>query len=118
MLTIHLSDDVYKKLHIIKRSEWAKNQYTGRSISDNSVRTAFLPGYGSTLFFENLHFLVVGDNVPTKRYAIWHGQKVIGHCEIPQSVADRANKAANAVFRFETESVVGYGPEAEGRDVQ
>ncbi len=103
MITFNLNDEVYNELHIIKRSEWAKNQYTGKASFDSSIKTAFLPGYGTTLFFENRHFLIVADNAPVKHYAIWRNHKIIGHCDITTAAAEKANKANNAEFYFALE---------------
>lgn len=100
MTTIQLNDEIYKELYIVKKSEWAKNQYTNTAMFDRSIKTAFLPGHGTTLYFENRHFLIVADNAPTKRYAIWHNHKVIGYCDIPKEVAEKANGANNAEFYF------------------
>lgn len=100
MTTIQLDDETYKELYIIKKSEWVKNQYTGTAIFDKSIKAAFLPGHGTTLFFENLHFLIIADNAPTKRYAIWRNHRIIGHCFISKEAAEKANGANNAEFFF------------------
>lgn len=105
MTTIELNDEIYKELHIIKKSEWEKMGYTGISIHDKRVRTAFLPNYGTTLFFENMHFLIIPDNAKTKTFAIWRNHKVIGYCDIAKEVAEKANCANNAVFYFGFDSV-------------
>lgn len=100
MKTILLNDEIYKELHIIKKSEWAKMGNKHKSLSHNDVYCAFLPGYGTTLFFENKHFLIVPDNANIKTFAIWRNGSVIGYCDISQEVADRANNAENATFYF------------------
>lgn len=100
MTTIKLNDKIYKELHIVKKSEWAKKQYTGTDCFDKSIKTAFLPGYGTTLFFENRHFLIVSDNAPTRQYEIWRDHNVIGYCDITHDAAEKANKATNAEFYF------------------
>lgn len=100
MTTVKLDDEIYKELHIIKKSEWMENQYTGNAVFDKSIKTAFLPGYGTTLFFENRHFIIINDNSPTERYAIWRNHKVIGHCDLTKYAAKKANDAANAELYF------------------
>ena len=79
MTTIKLNDEIFKELHILKKSEWDKigNDYKGTSIFDKSIKTAFLPGYGTTLFFENKHFIIINDREPVKKFAIWRNHKVI-----------------------------------------
>ena len=72
--------------------------YTKKEIIDKTIKSAFLPGYGTTLFFENRHFLIVDDKKPLKKYAIWRNHEVIGYCEIDKAAADKANKANNAYF--------------------
>ena len=72
--------------------------YTKKEIIDKTIKSAFLPGYGTTLFFENRHFLIVDDKKPLKKYAIWRNHEVIGYCEIDKATADKANKANNAYF--------------------
>lgn len=105
MTTVKLNDGIYKELHIFKKSDWAKMGYTDVSINDKTIKTAFLPGYGTTLFFENMHFLIIPDNAATKTFAIWRNHKVIGYCDITKEVADKANKANNAIFYFGFDSV-------------
>ena len=63
METVKLNDEIFTELHILKKSEWDAicNDYKGPSIYDKSVKTAFLPGYGTTLFFENKHFIIIND---------------------------------------------------------
>lgn len=39
-----------------------KHGYMSKSLHDPSIYCGFLPGYGTTLFFENKHFVVVDDN--------------------------------------------------------
>ncbi len=53
MKTIKLNDEIYKELHILTKEEYNRigNDFKGKSILDKSVRTAFLPGYGTILFF-------------------------------------------------------------------
>lgn len=100
MITIKLNDDTYTELHILKESEWNELMYKDVSIFDKSIKTAFLSGYGTTLFFENRHFIIINDKKPLKKYAIWRNHKVIGYCEITKEAADKANKATNAEFYF------------------
>ena len=100
MKKIQLSDENKSILHILTREEWAKidSDYKIASIYDKNIKCAFLPGYGTTLFFENRHFLIVDDKKPLKKYAIWRNHEVIGYCELDKSTADKANKASNAYF--------------------
>ena len=100
MVTVKLNDDTYTELHILKESEWNELMYKDVSIFDKSIKTAFLPGYGTTLFFENKHFIIIDDKKLLKKYAIWRNHKVIGYCEINKEAADKANKSTNAVFYF------------------
>lgn len=102
MKTIKLNDEIYKELHILTKEEYNRigNDYKGKSILDKNVRTAFLPGYGTTLFFENIHFIIINDKEPLEKYAIWRNHKVIGYCEITKKSAEKANGANNAVFYF------------------
>lgn len=102
MTTIKLSDEIFTELHILKKSEYDKigDDYKGSALFDKNIKCAFLPGYGTTLFFENKHFIVINDGSPVKKYAIWHNHKVIGYCEITKSAAEKANGASNAEFYF------------------
>ena len=106
MTTIKLNDEIFKELHILKKSEWDKigNDYKGTSIFDKSIKTAFLPGYGTTLFFENKHFIIIDDREPVKKFAIWRNHKVIGYCEITEKARQRNNGANNAEF------YIGFDP--------
>lgn len=100
METIKLNDEIFTELHIVKKSEFAKLAYTDKAVFDKSIKIAFLPGYGTTLFFENKHFIIITDAAPVKKYAIWRNHKVIGYCNITALAADKANKATNAEFYF------------------
>ena len=102
MKKIQLSDESKSILHILTREEWAKidSDYKSTAIYDKKIKCAFLPGYGTTLFFENRHFLIIDDKKPLKKYAIWRNHEVIGYCEINKATADKANKANNAYFYF------------------
>lgn len=100
MTTVKLNDEIYKELHIIKKSEWIKMGNKSKALNYKDVFCAFLPGYGTTLFFENKHFLIIPDNGAIKTFAIWRNAKVVGYCDITQETADRANKAENATFYF------------------
>lgn len=100
MKTIQLNDEVYKEFHILTKSQFSKMIYTGTAVFDKNIKTAFLPGYGTTLFFENRHFIIISDNAPTKTFAIWRNGKVIGYCEITKAAVDKANCATNAEFYF------------------
>lgn len=106
MVTVKLNDDIYTELHILKESEWNELVYKDVSIRDKSIRMAFLPGYGTTLFFENRHFIINNDKKPLKKYAIWRNHKVIGYCEITKEAADKANKANDAEFYFGFDKVI------------
>lgn len=106
MTTIKLNDEIFKKLHILKKSEYEAigNDYRGASISDKSIKTAFLPGYGTTLFFENKHFIIINDREPTQKFAICRNHKVIGYCEITEKARQKNNGASNAEF------YIGFDP--------
>ena len=106
MTTIKLNDEIFKELHILKKSEYDKidNDYKGTSIFDKSIKIAFLPGYGTTLFFENKHFIIINDREPVKKFAIWRKHKVIGYCEITERARQKNNGATNAEF------YIGYDP--------
>lgn len=108
MKTIKLNDETYKELHILTKEEYNHigKDYKGKSVYDASIKTAFLPGYGTTLFFENRHFIIINDKEPLKKYAIWRNHKVIGHCEITIKAAEKANKANNAEFYFGFDEVI------------
>lgn len=107
MTTIKLNDEIFKELHILKKSEYEAigKDYRGTSISDKSIKTAFLPGYGTTLFFENKHFIIIDDKEPLERFAIWRNHKVIGYCEITESARQKNNGASNAEFYIGFDSV-------------
>ena len=48
------------KYYIIPRLEWNKEQYTGVSIDDPTVKTWMInEGSGSALLFEGLHFEII-----------------------------------------------------------
>lgn len=119
MQTIKLNDEVYKEFHILKKSEWRSGDYTGYSINDNTIKCGFLPGYGTTLFFENVHFLIIDDKKPAETFAIWRNHKVIGYCNITREAADKANGANNAVFYFGKDKVTApekYSNAHRGRE--
>lgn len=107
MITVKLSDEVFKELYILTKSEYDKipDGYKGPSVFDKNIRTAFLPGHGTTLFFENKHFIVVNDREPQRKYIIWRNHKVIGECMLTSAAAKRANMATNAEFYFEREGM-------------
>lgn len=107
MTTIKLNDETFKELHIIKRSEWNKidGDYKSTAIFDKRIRCAFLPGYGTTLFYENSHFIIISDLEPVKKFAIWRNHKVIGYCEITERARQRNNCASNAEFYIGFDSV-------------
>ena len=100
MTTIKLNDEIFTELHILKKSEWdaIEKDYKGTSIYDKSVKMAFLPGYGTTLFFENKHFIIINDQEPVEKFAIWRNHKVIGYCEITEKARQKNNGANNAEF--------------------
>lgn len=102
MKRIILHHDVYKDFYILTDSEYNQigDDYKGRSIKDTSIKCAFLPGCGTTLFFENMHFLVISDREQLEKFAIWKDHKVIGYCEITRKAAEKANAANNAIFYF------------------
>lgn len=122
METIKLNDDIYTEFHILKRSEWDAigKDYKGNSIYDSSVKMAFLPGYGTTLFFENKHFLIIDDREPVEKFAIWRNHKVIGYCEITEKARQKNNGANNAVFYIGHDAVTNpekYKTEKEAATV-
>ena len=110
MEKIQLSDENKSILHILTKKEWEEIpndyktdyivDYTKKEIIDKTIKSAFLPGYGTTLFFENRHFLIVDDKKPLKKYAIWRNHEVIGYCDLDEKTAQKANKANNSVFWF------------------
>ena len=110
MKKIQLSDENKSILHILTKKEWEEIpndyktnyivDYTKKEIIDKTIKSAFLPGYGTTLFFENRHFLIIDDKKPLKKYAIWRNHKVIGYCDLDEKTAKKANKANNSVFWF------------------
>ena len=97
-----LNDSTYKELFVLTKSEYEAidADYRSHASFDKSIRTAFLPGYGTTLFFENEHFLVISEKEPVREYEIWRFQKIIGHCQITKRAADKANKSNYAQFYF------------------
>lgn len=107
MRTVTLNDDIYKELHILTKSEYDQinPDYRGRAKFDWNIKTAFLPGYGTKLFYENRHFLVINEKEPVRTYAIWRNRKVIGYCEITWKAAEKANGASNAEFYFSDDPV-------------
>lgn len=102
MQTIILNDEIYKELHILTKSEFdgIPNDFKGESIREKGVKCAFLPGRGTVLYFENIHFLIISEREPLEKFAVWRNHKVIGYCEITRKAADKANAAQNAVFYF------------------
>ena len=100
MTTIKLNDDIFKELHILKKSEYDKigRDYKGTAIFDKNIKTAFLPGYGTTLFFENKHFLIINDWEPVKKFAIWRNHKVIGYCEITEKARQKNTEQTTQNF--------------------
>ena len=106
MRTIKLNDEIYKELHILKKSEWDKigSDYKTTASFDKRIKAAFLPGYGTTLFFENKNFIIINDREPVKKFAIWRNHKVIGYCEITEKARQKNNGASNAEF------YIGYDP--------
>lgn len=109
MITVTLNDDIYKELHILTKSEYDQidPDYRGRTKFDWNIKTAFLPGYGTTLFYENRHFIIINEKEPVRTYAIWRNRKVIGYCEITWKAAEKANRASNAEFYFVNDRVHG-----------
>ena len=102
MEKIKLNNDKYKELCIVKKSEYDKidNDYKGVALFDKSIKCAMLPCDGCVLSFENVHFIIINDNEPTKKFAIWRDHKVIGYCNITSKAAKKANCASNAEFYF------------------
>lgn len=102
MQTIKLNDEIYKDFHILTESEFDRigSDFKGESLRDKGVKCAFLPGCGTVLHFENIHFLIISEREPVERFAIWRNHKVIGYCEITKKAANKANAAKNAVFYF------------------
>lgn len=107
MQVIKLNDEIYSDFFVLTESEYNAigNDYKGRKLLDNSVRCAFLPGRGTILYFENIHFLIIEDHAPVRDFAIFRDHRVIGHCNITHKAADMANMANNAVFHFENMAV-------------
>lgn len=103
MTTVLLDDGIYKELFILTKSEYdaIDEDYKAPSIFNRSVKTTFLPGHGTVLFFENRHFLIISEKEPVRKYAVWRNHKIIGYCDITRRAAEKANKANNAVFYFE-----------------
>lgn len=106
MTTIKLNDEIFNELHIIKKSEWDRigDDYKCKALFDNRVNAAFLPGHGTTLFFENKNFTIINDREPVKKFAIWRDHKVIGYCEITEKARQKNNGASNAEF------YIGFDP--------
>lgn len=100
MIAVALDDDVYKTLFIIKKSEWEKLQHVNLPSVNGAERGVYLPGYGTTLFRENLQFVIINDQEPVKTYAIWRNRKVIGHCDITEKAADKANRSTHLAYYF------------------
>lgn len=101
MQKIKLNDDIYSDFIIYTASEWKKEVYKGRDIFDKTIRVNLIAGErGTTLIFENKHFLIVSDNAILKKYAIWRNHKVIGYCDLDEKTARKANKANNFTFYF------------------
>ena len=102
MEKIKLNDDTYKEFCIIKKSEYEAigSDYRSTALFDKNIKCAMLPGDGCKLSFENVHFVIINDNEPTKKYAIWRNHKVIGYCDITEKSAKHANGASNAKFYF------------------
>lgn len=90
----------YMELALIPQKEWDGMQYTSEDPTDPSVRIATLPGQGTTLSMENIHFLIIPERKKCKTYAIWCNGKIVGYCDIPPCVRQKANTAKNAVFYF------------------
>lgn len=102
MKTIKLDDPVFNELHIITKAEYEKipHDYKSTATFDKKIKCAFLPGYGTTLFFENRHFIIIDDKNPLKHFYIWRNHKIIGECDITTETKEKANKATNAKFYF------------------
>lgn len=102
MVVVKLDDPVFKELKILKRSEFLAipENYRGRALFDKKIQTAMLPGEGTTLSFENVHFIVVGDNQRLHKFEIWREHRLIGECELTDYAAKKANCASNAAFCF------------------
>ena len=110
MEKIQLNNDAKSILHILTKKEWEEipNEYktdfvidyTKSEIIDKTIKSTFLPGYGTTLFLENRHFLIIDDKKPMKKYAIWQNHAVVGYCELDEKTARKANVASNAYFYF------------------
>lgn len=102
MQTIKLNDEIYKDFHILTESEYKAidTDFKGYTLHNSSVKCAFLPGCGTVLYFENIHFLIISDREPVKKFTIWRNHKVVGYCNITKKAAEKANAASNAVFFF------------------
>ena len=102
MQKIILDNDAYQELFVLTETEYLSipKDYRGFASFDKRIRVSFLPGFGTTLFYENKHFLVINENEPIKDYEIWRYRRIIGHCQIPARVANKANAASNAEFYF------------------
>lgn len=100
MIAVALDDEVYKTLFIIKKSEWEKLQHISLPSVNGVEKGVYLPGYGTTLFRENLQFVIINDQEPVKTYAIWRNRKVIGHCDITEKAAAKANCSVYAAYYF------------------
>lgn len=68
MQVIKLNDDIYSTFIIYTASEWKKEVYKSHDIYDKTIRVNLITGKrGTTLIFENKHFLVVSDNAILKK---------------------------------------------------
>ena len=90
----------YEELVLIPKKEWGEIQYRSQDPTDPSIRIAMLPGQGTVPSLENVHFLIIPDGKKCKTYAIWCNNKIVGYCDIPPCVRQKANTASNAVFYF------------------
>lgn len=104
MQTIKLNDEIYNELHILTKAEYSKNQYRGVNASTGE-RFAFLSGYGTILFFEYKHYLVIDNKKPLKAFAIFRNHNTIGYCYLPEETAKDANKHKNAIFYFGSDAI-------------
>lgn len=98
MNIIKLNDEIHKEIYILTKIEYSKLMY--REISATGRKMAFLPGKGTTLFFENKHYFIIDDKKPLKAFAIWRNHKVIGYCYLTEETAERANADKEAFFYF------------------
>lgn len=102
MVVVKLDDPVFKELKILKRSEFLEipENYRGPALFNKKIMTAMLPGEGTTLSFENVHFIVVGDKQRLHKFEIWREHRLIGECELTDYAAKKSNCASNAAFCF------------------